>query len=279
MEKMASSKINFHAYNVNIRVMMKITTLVILTWICHLCSENGLNDNTLNNVYNHHEKLEIRTHRLLAKYEMQKELVSRELGKNLTYKGMNNKINNGQENRSSSFTQLKRDGSNNFDSYMKGYNRRYAKMKGLSKLDCYFEKKVFDKMDNIYEFARSMNNPKKSFKKKFFQKYRVRLILLILTLLLGLIFPMLFIDKHQLIKICGYGCNKHDSTDTTNYNEQHAKTHFLSTIKSDTFDIIANAYAAIFCIACILYLSVIIYSLIKVVKYHKLKGGKGKIIL
>ncbi|SCO65749.1 Plasmodium exported protein, unknown function [Plasmodium vivax] len=278
MEKMASRKNNFLAY-VNIRVMLKITTFVILTWICHFCSEQGLNDNTLDKAYSLHGKFEIRTHRLLSKYEMQKELVSRELRTNLPYKGMNNKINNGPENISSSFTQLKRDRSNNFDSYMKGYNRRYAKMKGLSKLDCYFEKKVFDKMDNIYEFARSMNNPKRSFMKKFFHKYGIRLILILLPFLVGLIFPMLFIDKHQLIKICESTCNKHNREDRPNYNEEHANSHYLSTISNNTFDIITHLYTAFFCIACILFLSVIIYSFIKIVKYDKLKSGKGKIIL
>ncbi|KMZ88917.1 hypothetical protein PVBG_06292, partial [Plasmodium vivax Brazil I] len=75
---------------------------------------------------------------------------------------------------------------------MKGYKDRYMKKKGLSKLDCYYENKVFGKINHIRDIAEKMHNDKKRWKKFFLKKYGIVLMLFALIPAIGLIFPILF---------------------------------------------------------------------------------------
>ncbi|KMZ83402.1 hypothetical protein PVBG_06044 [Plasmodium vivax Brazil I] len=71
----------------------------------------------------------------------------------------------------STYVNLKRNDLSDLDNYKKCYKNRYSKKKGLAKLDCYYEKKVFDKIDKIYELSRKMKNDKKAFKKEIYNKF------------------------------------------------------------------------------------------------------------
>ncbi|EDL42803.1 variable surface protein Vir10, putative [Plasmodium vivax] len=66
---------------------------------------------------------------------------------------------------SSTYKRLKREGLNDMEIYKKSFQCKYNKKKGLAKLDCYCEKKIFAKIDDICEFARKTKNEKKRFKK------------------------------------------------------------------------------------------------------------------
>ncbi|KNA01676.1 hypothetical protein PVNG_06320 [Plasmodium vivax North Korean] len=60
--------------------------------------------------------------------------------------------------------------------YKKSFQCKYNKKKGLGKLDGYCEKKLFDKLDNICELAKKMNDEKKRYK-KVFKKYGLPFVL------------------------------------------------------------------------------------------------------
>ncbi|SCA60217.1 Protein of unknown function, putative [Plasmodium vivax] len=60
--------------------------------------------------------------------------------------------------------------------YKKSFQCKYNKKKGLAKLDCYCEKKIFDKIDNMCEIAKMMNDEKKRYK-KVFKKYGLPFVL------------------------------------------------------------------------------------------------------
>ncbi|SCA81759.1 Plasmodium exported protein, unknown function, partial [Plasmodium vivax] len=77
---------------------------------------------------------------------------------------------------SSTYKRLKREGLNDMEIYKKSFQCKYNKKKGLGKLDGYCEKKLFDKLDNICELAKKMNDEKKRYK-KVFKKYGLPFVL------------------------------------------------------------------------------------------------------
>ncbi|KMZ95075.1 hypothetical protein PVMG_05602 [Plasmodium vivax Mauritania I] len=64
----------------------------------------------------------------------------------------------------SKYGQMKRQGLNELDIYKKSFACKYSKKKGLTKLDCYCEKKIFDKIEGIRLLAKNMKDDKKCFK-------------------------------------------------------------------------------------------------------------------
>ncbi|KMZ76920.1 hypothetical protein PVIIG_05806 [Plasmodium vivax India VII] len=95
---------------------------------------------SLENGNNVNISLNVRNHRLLAKHEYQNEVPTRRLQYNESYNRDNYKLEKGK-GYNNTFEQLKQSRSNNVDNYLKSYKNRYSKKKGLSKLDCYCEKK------------------------------------------------------------------------------------------------------------------------------------------
>ncbi|KMZ91869.1 hypothetical protein PVMG_04428 [Plasmodium vivax Mauritania I] len=105
--------------------------------------------------------LNICFNRLLAKHELKNNLYKTNVGQNYEDYGMNKNIKNGAEKKST-YSQVKGDKLNKLDAYKKGYKHRHSKKKGLAKFECYCEKKIFDKIDYIYELSRTMKNAKKT---------------------------------------------------------------------------------------------------------------------
>ncbi|SCA83681.1 hypothetical protein PVT01_000086700 [Plasmodium vivax] len=93
--------------------------------------------------------LDVGHHRLLAKYEEQNELMNTRI----QYKNKDNrqyhKLTNGRDNNT--YEKLKTAKPNNMESYLNSYKSRYSKKSGLKKLDCYYEKKLFSRMDKKKE--------------------------------------------------------------------------------------------------------------------------------
>ncbi|KMZ96468.1 hypothetical protein PVNG_06188 [Plasmodium vivax North Korean] len=135
--------------------------------------------------------LSIRFNRILAKYELKNDLHKTHVRQNYSDYGMNKNIKNGAEKKST-YSQVKGEKLNELDAYKQGYKCRYSKKKGLAKLDCYCEKKVFDKIEYINDMSTKLQNKKKSFSKGILTKYNILFILFSLLPLLGLIFPILF---------------------------------------------------------------------------------------
>ncbi|SCO66143.1 Protein of unknown function, putative, partial [Plasmodium vivax] len=158
---------------------------------------------------------------------------------------------------------------NHLDNYMKGYNKRYSKKSGFAKLDCYCEKKIFDKIDYINKLAEKMQNNKKSYKKQIFNKFVFKFILFALLPLLGLIFPILFGGKDKDDTIIKW-CKK--SHDTGKICKFYPVVHGTQ----EAYDAVTYMNYVIFYLLLTTVIFVIIYAFIKLIKYEKLKAGKGK---
>ncbi|KMZ82394.1 hypothetical protein PVIIG_05565 [Plasmodium vivax India VII] len=180
----------------------------------------------------------------------------------------------------STYSHMKKKESNNIDIYMKNYKDRYSKKKGLSKLDCYWEKKLFDQICYIDNLTEKMKNNKKSLKKKLIKKYGCALIIISLVPLILGIFPIIHNRFYSVFpKFCLKDCGiEHKTTGGA------TKTH--SDFNYAELDINKNAWYAInYFNSVILWLSIffvlslVIYIFFKLIKYEKLRRGKSKMIV
>ncbi|EDL42699.1 variable surface protein Vir11, truncated, putative, partial [Plasmodium vivax] len=137
---------------------------------------------------------------------------------------------------------------------LKSYKKRYSKKRGLKKLDCYYENKLFNKFLHLYEIAQKIKNEKKRSKYFFFKKYDIVLFLLSLLPVIGLIHPILFGLSHKYPGILG-ACE-----------ESHIETNYYTGL----------AYMIVSLIIVSVVLFVVIYILLKLIKYQRLKSGRGK---
>ncbi|CAI7721696.1 Plasmodium exported protein, unknown function [Plasmodium vivax] len=269
--------------NMRFYTLFKIITLVFLIWIYNPYNYRYDFDRTLEKKSKHDSIIDIDFNRLLAHHELKKQLNYSSLSKNSPGYSKFNDIKN--EKYISTYGHLKKGKANELDAYKKNYKYRYGKKKGLAKLDCYFEKKVFDKIENVYDLADKFVDDKKSYKKEIFRKHGKVLIIFALLPLLGLVIPVFF-SKHNPLtaKWCLRDCrNKHNPSDSGTDNDEQAalETHnkqnfFMASIDQNTWDIITAVNSVISHLLIILFLLVIIYILIKVIKYEKLKSCKGK---
>ncbi|KMZ86073.1 hypothetical protein PVBG_05472 [Plasmodium vivax Brazil I] len=206
--------------------------------------------------------------RLLAKHEFKKNLDNSILREKLpdyrNYKGKKN------EEVTPKYGDLKGSGFNDLDVYRKGYKRRYTKKKGLAKLYCYYENKIFNKIDYINNIAQNVQNNKISFIKSILNKYTIRFLLLAILPFVGVIIPQLFGGKERVLPVFwGTDCD-------------HQKDNATNKCKN-FYHIPDEASYAIGCLNWIIsytllmiVIFVVIYTFIKLIKYEKLKSGKGK---
>ncbi|CAG9480076.1 unnamed protein product [Plasmodium vivax] len=161
-----------HNYNFKDKIkhflLFKIVIFIILLWIY---DQNYVSSfvKSLDIIYNNEIKCNTLFNRSLAQHEIQRNSKYQSHRGNL-YDNKMNKNMKDDENNKPTYEYLKK-GLNDLESYKKDYNRRYAKKKGLAKLDCYYEKKIFNKIDEIYELSRKVNNSKKALKKEMYKKF------------------------------------------------------------------------------------------------------------
>ncbi|SCA81737.1 Plasmodium exported protein, unknown function, partial [Plasmodium vivax] len=210
--------------------------------------------------------------RLLARHEQLMEVERTSLREKISDRRSYTEKRNVSDNLKT-YSHVKRNVSNNIDIYMKNYKRRYGKKKGLSKLDCYYENKVFRKINHICDIAEKMHNDKKRFKKIFLKKYGTVLIFLSIIPALGFIFPILFGDKDLGGGILDYCLENH----TTEPNKCTCTSYYKWYDHKTTIQIIGYFSYLFFSTFGVIVSLVFIYILIKVVKYERLKAGKGKI--
>ncbi|CAG9483071.1 unnamed protein product [Plasmodium vivax] len=232
----------------NIVVILKISMLLLLTWIftffndsCYT-SENMKCDYMLDGTYG------IGMNRLLSKSELDLVLEQNNMKEDISRNYENNELENESED-TSIYRSLKKNSSNHMYSYRKKFKNTYAKKKGLKKLDCYCERKIFNNIDKIYKLAENGNYDKKTFKNIIIKKYGYKIILSTLSLLLGLIIPILALSGEEIIP---------------------------KKFKGSMDIIIPGINHSFFVIYSTIFILTILYSFIKVVKYEKLKAGKGK---
>ncbi|KMZ76802.1 hypothetical protein PVIIG_06580, partial [Plasmodium vivax India VII] len=141
--------------------------------------------------YEHDRLLNIRCSRLLAKHVLKNDSYKTQSRPKYSSSVINKNIINEAENKSK-YSQIKKTDVNYLDLYRKDYKYRYSKKKGISKLDCYYENKLFNKFNNIFEISEYMRNNNKFYNKKIYNKYMIRIIIFAFIPLIGLIFPFFF---------------------------------------------------------------------------------------
>ncbi|KMZ94662.1 hypothetical protein PVMG_02551 [Plasmodium vivax Mauritania I] len=286
--------------NLRFFLFLKIITIIIMIWIEHPYDDvvnNCLHEcmylilllyyyiflqiiiyfyiqftcgSVIQNKYKEDSSLYLILKRYMSENIDQNELDRTGLYKNFPYNYDNKRINIYTDD-TSIYGNIKNRDSKKLKLYKTGYNHRYAKKKGLSKLDCYYENKIFKKIDHIYNLADNWHSDKKFFKKKIMKEYGIPLILFALLPCLGLILLILFGDKkigRGIIKICTNTESGHVSSDSCG-----GIHNFIS---QDTFNYIENANFVFSLLMIIIVIFVFIYIFLKVIKYERLKEGKGK---
>ncbi|KMZ92841.1 hypothetical protein PVMG_01427 [Plasmodium vivax Mauritania I] len=197
--------------------------------------------------------------------------------------GMNKNIKSEAEKKSI-HSYIRGDRLNKIDYYLKDYKIRYSKKKGIAKLDCYYENKVLKKINKIFEITDNMKNKKKYYNKKVYNKYVVRLVFFSIIPFLGLIFTFYFSKLNPYTeKACFSECLfKHEgdgtkSNPTSNATDDHAKKErILLLIDKKTFHIIEIVNDLFLWISFTVVLLILLYICIKLLKYARIKSGKGK---
>ncbi|CAG9473088.1 unnamed protein product [Plasmodium vivax] len=250
--------------NVNFTIFLKTFTFLFFALSCLTYNDVRPYCKLLEYMYKQQRTCNTEFNRLLATYERQRELKHTMLREKLPEK------RNVSDNISV-YSHVKRNESNNIDVYMKNYKRRYGKKKGLSKLDCYYENKVFRKFNHIRDIAEKVQYNEKRAKKFFLRKYGTVLIFLSLIPALGFVFPILFGVQEIGKGALDYCLNKNHpgtgSTCTAKYGWYDHKTKieiigYFSYIFFSFFGVIVSL--------------VFIYIMIKVIKYERIKAGRGK---
>ncbi|KMZ88645.1 hypothetical protein PVBG_06007 [Plasmodium vivax Brazil I] len=210
--------------------------------------------------------------RYLAEYEGETRIDKTGLNKSSPYYFENNETSN-YHDYVSTYRNMKNSDSKKLKLYKTSYKHRYSKKKGLEKLDCYCEKILFDKFDYLHKIAENRKNRRTSFIDKILNKYGYRLILFSLLPIIGLIFPVLFCGKDEKNESSIFFCihEKHEGS------SEDCKLQMLpKSILPHIYVITYISLVIFYFIIPTIYLSMIIYGFIKVVKYEKLKSGKDK---
>ncbi|KMZ98410.1 hypothetical protein PVNG_04354 [Plasmodium vivax North Korean] len=243
--------------DMRILIFVKIFAFILLTWICHFCNNLCLYNYKLNKTYMTNDALGIRIDRLLAKYELAvKNERSKLLGKSSDYRN-NRRMQKGDENISK-YNKLGKSKLNNLELYKKNYEKRYNSKKGLAKWECYCENIIFDKFDCVCSLNEKMQSVNKLLMKNVHNKCVLPIVLISLLVSLGSITPILsYMGVTHNTSLCKSSVRK--------YNDKHADC-ILEAIK------ILNIHRSIYFPLLIMFLLGIIYVILKVLKYKRLKN-------
>ncbi|VUZ95549.1 Plasmodium exported protein, unknown function [Plasmodium vivax] len=259
-------------------VLIKIVTFIILSWTYHYNKDEVIYiiyeylKNTISeSLYNGKKlniSLDIRTHRTLAKYENKKDLKNAKLQYQTDDNRDNHKLVYRRENNNT-YEHIKNSTSNNVESYLKLYNKRYSKKKGLKKFDCYYEKKLYNSLNKLEKLAKKKKTSKSRIISIICGKYGLPLILLSLIPLLVYSFPKIIAGKEHSKEFDK--CVVTTKTDTPT----QLKTIDHKNCKFNEIEDFKFVYIFIF-ISFFIVLSIIIYTYIKILKYKRIKEGMLK---
>ncbi|KMZ96434.1 hypothetical protein PVNG_06142 [Plasmodium vivax North Korean] len=172
--------------------------------------------------------------------------------KKLNHSG-NYKLFDGKEGLTP-YAKLKEDYSDNYRTYMRVLKRKYPKKKGLKKLDCYCEEKIFIAIENFDKISDSKICSKRNFINIFLKKYNLYLMSFFFFISFGSIIPILNNVE------CNVSADKYESLWK---NIGLSASPFL-------------IYTFFFIISLIIIIFAIIYTLQKIVKYDGIIAGKNK---
>ncbi|KMZ96132.1 hypothetical protein PVNG_06028 [Plasmodium vivax North Korean] len=257
--------------NMKFIFILKFFTFIHLIWICYLKSDKCTFVISLENEYKVQGMSFQSFSRLLAKQGYQKESRShtqREfLSDNVVNKNMKNELEH-----TPTYGELN-NRKNDLDSYMRGYKRRYSKKNGLGKLDCYCEKKVFHKIENIDKLIEKMKNDKKFLKRKLFYKFGIRFILFSLIPVFGFIIPLVHDGCFVMFFTCYSDCSVCGHLSSGSQNDaSYCRVPF----KQSTWDAIYIVNSVLYYVTAFIVISVFIYIFIKFIKYQRLKACRSK---
>ncbi|SCO70731.1 Protein of unknown function, putative, partial [Plasmodium vivax] len=190
------------------------------------------------------------TLRILAKHDLGMESDYFDLKTNSSEFGDNENIKN-VEDGVSIYERMQKNYTQKFENNKKVNKNKYANKKGISKLDCYCEERIFSRIDEIKNLAKNMGNEKSNLKKLLYKKYGLKFTISFLFPIIGLIVSSLS---------WGDGWEYKNSILSSNGVPEDA----------------VSSVSIIIIIASFTLVLVIIYILIKIIKYEKLKAGKGK---
>ncbi|KMZ88795.1 hypothetical protein PVBG_05707 [Plasmodium vivax Brazil I] len=176
--------------NIKKNLIIKFITFLFFIWIYQKYDDEVSFSKGLENICNRKDSIYIEAYRLLAKQDLKTGLYDKKLEDNLlNYR--DNEILKMDNYGSSVYKKLQKSCSNDLKIYKQQFKRKYAKTKGLKRLDCYCEKKIFDMIEKIGEqpVGTSSNNIK--LKKNIVRKWGIRFIVMCLIPLIGIILPIL----------------------------------------------------------------------------------------
>ncbi|VUZ93683.1 Plasmodium exported protein, unknown function [Plasmodium vivax] len=237
-------KENFH-----IAVILKISMSLLLAWIFTFFNDICYTSENMKCYHKFDGTYGKGMHRLLSKTELEIGLEPIDIKEEIPHNYENNELENESDDRSI-YRSLKRNSSNYMYSYRKNFKNNYTKKKGLKKLDCYCENKIFKNIDKIHKLSKNGNYDKKTFKNIIIKKYGYKIIFSTLFSLLGLIVPILVWAQ--------------------------VTVRFPKNLKDSLKELIPDLNYAFFIPYCSIFILTILYIFFKVVKYEKLKAGKGK---
>ncbi|SCA83814.1 Plasmodium exported protein, unknown function [Plasmodium vivax] len=265
-------------HKVKFLVFTKIVTFIFLSctyqynqyeviYIIYKYLNNSISE-SLENGRKFNISLDIRTHRTLAKYENKNDLINAKL----QYKTDNNRDNHKllyRRENNNTYQHIKNSTSNNVESYLKLYNKRYSKKKGLKKFDCYYEKKLYNSLNKLEKLAKKKETSKSRIISIICGKYGLPLILLSLIPLLVYTFPKIIAGKEHSDKIdkCKFTTKSDNKEVLETINHDNCKFNEIEDFKF--------VYIFIF-ISFFIVLSIIIYTYIKILKYKRIKEGMLK---
>ncbi|SCO70727.1 Plasmodium exported protein, unknown function [Plasmodium vivax] len=192
------------------------------------------------------------TLRILAKHDLRMESDYIDIKSGSSEFVDNEKIKN-VEDGVSIYERMQKNYSKKFAENKKLHKNKYAKKKGISKLDCYCEEKIFNRIDEMKKLAKNMGNDKNNFKNILHKKYGFKFTLSCLFPYIGIIISSI------------YGAFS---------SESNQGSFVLGTLNIP--EQAAQSVVGILIILNFIILSVIFYIIIKFIKYEKLKAGKGK---
>ncbi|KMZ76873.1 hypothetical protein PVIIG_05683, partial [Plasmodium vivax India VII] len=156
--------------NMSYLFFFKIITIILLTWNDKCYRDECISYKTLELKKNNDLSRDISTYRILAKHVEQNKLKNTNLKNKIPNNYEKYKLDN-REDLLYTYVHLKQGSPNNLDSYMNEYKKRYSKRKGLSKMDCYCEQKLFKSIDKIHKHIENTNSTKGILKKLLYNKY------------------------------------------------------------------------------------------------------------
>ncbi|CAG9473009.1 Protein of unknown function, putative [Plasmodium vivax] len=211
--------------------------------------------------------------RILAKHEIRRELKYPSYNKDLSHNSMDVNLEN-KWKHASTYGLLQKVKGNDLDAYKKGIKNIYVKKKGLAKLDNYFEKKIFGKIEYLEEISYKMKNKKNHFITKKLIKYFLIFVIFALIPFLGLIFPTVIYELYGNKDYVFYedGKTVGDKFGGDGDNKDFLVAYFRKT----TYEVLKNLNIVLSYIALAIVILTIIYTVIKVIQYDRLKGVKGK---